>query len=110
MIQIEILGRTRQGVRALFYYQVPADLVQLEASDSLRAPQGTRLSSSEVADLKAGKLIEVNHVEDFPEDVSMPTIQARLQVAWQDRRAAALAAYRKRFSPAGLAFIDGRWQ
>lgn len=110
MIQIEILGRNQRKVRALFYYQVPADMVQTEALDTFRAPQGTKLSPAEIADLKAGRLIEVNHVEEFPEDATIATIQARLPVVWQERQAAALAAYRKRFSPAGLAFIDGRWQ
>lgn len=107
-IQIEILQITNK-VKAAFYYPVPPALFQPASVDPSRLPAGTRLSASEIQDLKDGTLYEYIIDEVKPNNVTVAEIQNKLIQLYNSRKSDAATRYTRAYSSDGLAWDGIDW-
>lgn len=108
MIRIEILNITDGIVNLALYYPVPGGLYNPASNDQTRTPAGTRLSASELQDLKDGKLYE--YLASIPvSSRKLPQLRGEIQRLWADKIPYAKAKYKQDFSYTGRAWDGVNW-
>jgi len=108
MIQIEIIDLSGTEVRAAFYYEVLPNQYLPASEDQSRTPEGTRLSTQELQDLKDGNLFEKVRIIRI-EGMKVNQIQAELVSQYNSGRQEASDEYRKLYMGAGLAYDGSSW-
>ena len=108
-IRLEIVGKGKRRISVAFYYPVSLGNQQARANDQSRTPAGLALSPSEVTGLKDGSIFEL--VRSFSiYGFSRNKMKVRLEAAWTEQQAEALAAYLSAYKDLGISMDDtGTW-
>lgn len=103
MIQIEVFGADKDSLQVAFYFPVPDLYWKPEMADAAREPAGVSLSSSELALLKQGKLVELRKNLDRARGIE-ENIKAQLVDRWGELRVPTVTAFVKEYE-----FISRRY-
>jgi len=107
-IKIELIDITNNLLTAAFYYPVPAQRRLPAANDQSRTPQGSRLSSQELQELKDGELFEFVVTQDIS-GMTRPQVRQMLENVYARKKRDAAAQYKSLYGVVGIAWDGTSW-